>query len=156
MQLKRGCRLWWVALPAIALDRISKQIVLACLAPVGVKPAIPGVFSWAYTQNRGAAFGMFSGEALLLPLTILLIAALLIWMLRHPETGSLLRCGLWMIIGGGLGNLWDRIAYGFVVDFIRLDFINFAIFNLADVFICVGAGLTALAVLMEERKKEHG
>ena len=89
-------------------------------------------------------------------LTLLLIAALLIWMLRHPEAGSLLRTGLWLIVGGGLGNLYDRLAYGYVIDFIRLDFVNFAIFNPADVFVCAGAVLVAIAVLREDRRKAHG
>ena len=59
---------------------------------------------------------------------------------------------------GGIGNLYDRIIYGYVVDFIRLDFINFAIFNPADVFICVGAGIAALSVLLADMKgkKNHG
>lgn len=158
MQLKRACRLWWTILPALALDRITKQAAERCLAPHGVKNALPGILSWVYTRNRGAAFSMLSGRSLLLVLmTLALIALLLAYLLRHPENPSMERTGLWLIIGGGLGNLWDRLAYGFVIDFIRLDFVDFAIFNAADIFVCSGAFLVVLSVLISEaRRKKHG
>ena len=156
MQLRRGCRLWWVALPAIAVDRVCKAAIMRAMAPGEVQSVLPGVLSWAYTRNRGVAFGLLSGAAVLPLLTLALIVGLLVWMLRRPEAGSMLRSGLWLIVGGGLGNLYDRLAYGCVIDFIRLDFIDFAIFNPADVFVCAGAVLVALAVLTEDRRKAHG
>lgn len=156
MQLRRGCRLWWTAVPVIAIDRICKAAAMRALGLVGVRTAIPGVLSWAYTQNRGVAFGLLSGAAIVPLLTLALIALLLIWMLRHPNSGTLLRIGLWFIIGGGLSNLYDRLAYGCVIDFIRLDFVNFAIFNPADVFVCAGALLVVIAILIEDGRKAHG
>ena len=156
MQLRRGCRLWWVTLPAILIDRVCKVAIMRALAPGQVHTVLPGLLSWAYTRNQGVAFGLLSGAAALPLLTLVLIAGLLIWMLRRPEAGSMLRTGLWLIVGGGLGNLYDRLAYGCVIDFIRLDFINFAIFNPADVFVCAGAVLVAIAVLLEDRRKAHG
>ena len=149
----------WLIVPLIALDRVLKQLVLAVLAPDGVKTAIPGVLSWAYAENRGAAFSMMSGRGILLiALSIILVAVLAAYLIHHPDAKKLLRYGFWMMIAGGIGNLYDRIAYGFVVDFIRLDFINFAIFNPADVFICLGAALAALSMLVSEMKgkKKHG
>ena len=145
-----------MALPVILIDRVCKAAIMRAMMPGQVQTVLPGLLSWAYTRNRGVAFGLLSGAAALPLLTLLLIAALLIWMLRHPEAGSLLRSGLWLIVGGGLGNLYDRLAYGCVIDFIRLDFINFAIFNPADVFVCAGAVLVAIAVLAEDRRKAHG
>ena len=157
MLSKKGCRLWWLALPGILLDRITKQAATAALAPHGVKHAIDGVLSWAYTQNRGAAFSILSGRSILLVLlTIALIAALVIYLLRHPENSTLERAGMWCIIAGGLGNLWDRLAYGCVIDFIRLDFVNFAIFNVADIFVSGGAAAVILSVLLTEGRKKHG
>ena len=157
MQLKRGCKGIWLVLPLIALDRILKQLVANLLAPRGVKEVVPGVISWAYAENRGAAFSMMSGRGILLiVLSVILVAALTVYLFRHPDMKKGLRYGLWMIVAGGIGNLYDRIAYGFVVDFIRLDFINFAIFNPADVFICAGAALAALSMLASEMKgKKH-
>ena len=157
MPLKNGCRLWWLVLPGVLLDRITKRATAASLAPHGVKPAIDGVLSWVYTENRGAAFSILSGRSLLLVLmTIVLIAALLIYLLRHPENPTMERAGIWCIIAGGLGNLWDRLAYGCVIDFIRLDFVNFAIFNVADIFVCCGAAAVVLSVLLLEGRKTHG
>ena len=157
MQLKKGCRLWWLVLPGVLLDRITKRAATAALAPHGVHHAIDGVLSWAYTRNRGAAFSILSGRSILLVLlTLALIAALLVYLLRHPENPALERAGLWCIIAGGLGNLWDRLAYGCVIDFIRLDFVNFAIFNVADIFVCGGAAAVVLSVLFMEGRKKHG
>ncbi len=158
MRLKQGCRLWWLTLPALAIDRVCKLLALAALAPHGVREAIPGVLSWAFVKNTGAAFGFLSGSWILPLFTAALIIALLIVLLRNPDMGVLLRAGLWLIIGGGLGNLYDRLAYGYVVDFIRLDFVNFAVFNPADVFVCAGAALAALSIFVTEarRKKVNG
>ena len=157
MQLKKGCRLWWLILPGILLDRITKRAAAAALAPHGVKHAIDGVLSWVYTQNRGAAFSILSGRnVLLILLPVVLIAVLLIYLLRHPANPALERAGIWCIIAGGLGNLWDRLAYGCVIDFIRLDFVNFAIFNVADIFVCCGAAAVVLSVLLTEGGKKHG
>ena len=156
MPLKKGCRLWWLVLPGVLLDRITKQAATTILAPHSVKPAISGVLSWAYTRNHGAAFSILTGKSILLVLlTIALIAALLIYLLRHTEIPNLERAGIWCIIAGGLGNLWDRIAYGSVIDFIRLDFVNFPIFNVADIFVCCGAAAVVLAVMLSEGRKKH-
>ena len=65
MQLKRGCRLWWVAALAVAIDRICKVAVTRAMALSPVRTVLPGVLSWAYTQNRGVAFGLLSGAAVL-------------------------------------------------------------------------------------------
>lgn len=158
MQFRKGCRLWWLTLPMVILDRLSKHAALTFLAPLGTRPAVPGLFSWVYSENRGAAFSMLSGRGVfLILLTLALIAGLIVYLLRHKDNPTAERIGLWCIIGGGLGNLWDRLVYGFVIDFIHLDFINFAIFNVADMFVCAGAALTALSALTEEtRRKHHG
>ena len=156
MQLRRGCRLWWLAVLAVAIDRLCKVAITRTMVHGQAQSVLPGGVSWAYTRNQGVAFGLLSGAALLPLLTLLLIVALLIYLLRHPQAGSMLRSGLWLIIGGGLGNLYDRLACGYVIDFIRLDFINFAIFNPADMFVCAGAVLVAIAVLAEDRRKAHG
>ncbi len=155
MQLKRGCRLLYLAVPVIAIDRIAKRLVLELLAPRGVQLAIPGVLSWAFVENTGAAFGMLAGSWILPLATIALLAGLVIWLLRSPDMPDLLRAGLWLIVGGGLSNLYDRLAYGCVVDFIRLDFVRFAVFNPADIFVCVGAALAALSLLTTERGRQR-
>ena len=137
-------------------------------APSTVKPSVnprprtaplwelPGVVSIRPAFNTGAAFSAFSGGGWALTLvTALLIALLAGWLIARPERQpKWARVGLWLIIGGGLGNLYDRIAYGGVTDFIELRFVRFAVFNLADVAICLGAVIAAVALLIDERRKE--
>ena len=158
MKLKAGCRLAWLVLPVVVVDRLLKRAAAAALAPAGVRTAIPGVLSWAYTENSGAAFSMLSDRApwLLIALTAALIAGVLAYLLLRPDEPALERVGLWLIVGGGLGNLWDRLMHGCVIDFIRLDFVRFAVFNPADVFVCTGAGLVVLSVILAEWRKAHG
>ena len=157
MKLRQGCKGIWLLAPLILIDRITKALALKHLAPIGAKGAVPGLLSWAYVENRGMAFGMASGMVwLLIGLTAVVIAAMIAYLIRRPNESALMRLGLWFVIGGGLGNLYDRIAYGFVVDFIRLDFIDFPVFNGADIFVCTGGALVVLAVMHEEWRKKHG
>ena len=155
MQLRKGFRLWWLLVPILLADQITKHLARQLTRVVHV---IPGVLSWELTHNRGAAFSMFSGKGVLLALvTVALVAALLIYQLRHAGNTACERIGLWCIIGGGIGNLIDRIIFGGVTDFIRLDFVRFAIFNVADIFVCIGAFMVILANLTAEfGRKKHG
>ena len=156
MRLKQGCKGAWIALIAAALDRISKAWALG--AKVN-QPMIPGILNARYVENTGMAFSMFSGQSLALTmLTMALILALVVWLLAKPDESRLFRTAIWLIVGGGLGNLYDRLVYGYVIDFIEPAFVRFAVFNVADVCICVGAGLAVLALILEELRgrKAHG
>lgn len=156
MRLRRGCSGAWVALAAAALDRITK--VLAMRAPDG-HVLIPGVLNARFVQNTGMAFSLFSGQpAVLTALTLALIAILTFWLLKRPEEPRLMRAGLWLIVGGGAGNLYDRLVYGYVIDFLDPVFVRFAVFNVADACICVGAGLAILSLIYDEvrRRKADG
>lgn len=156
MRLKQGCKGAWIALIAAALDRISKAWALGTKVN---RPMIPGILNARYTENTGMAFSMFSGQSLALTaLTIVLILALVSWLLAKPDESRLFRAAIWLIVGGGLGNIYDRLVYGYVIDFIEPAFVRFAVFNVADVCICAGAGLAVLALILEELRgrKAHG
>ena len=113
---------------------------------------IPGLLNLRPVENRGVAFSMLSGQGLGLVLfTAALIAGIVGWLATHPWAPALLRTGLWLIAGGGLGNLYDRLTAGGVSDFIELAFVRFAVFNVADVCICVGAALVLLGSLWGKR-----
>ena len=143
MRLRRGCRCWWIALLAALSDRLTKR--LAGNLPAGGRVLIPGIVRLRPVENRGMAFSMLSGQGLLLALvTALLIAGVTVWLIVRPDAPGLFRAGLWLIVGGGLGNLYDRLATGGVIDFIEPLFVRFAVFNVADVCICVGAALAVI------------
>lgn len=161
MRLRRGCRGWWIALLAAAVDRITKVAVLRQwqrprLLDRTFDALIPGVVNLRMVGNRGMAFSLFSGQgAALTVLTFLLIAGVVAWLIARPDESKWIRVGFWLVVGGGLGNLFDRAVQGYVVDFIELAFVRFAVFNVADVCICVGAALVILGTIFAERQKRR-
>ena len=164
MQLKRGCSGIWIAAAAVIIDQLSKYLVRTAdmvrptlaLIDTSILWQLPGVVALRRAENTGMAFSLFTGNALVLAiLSLVLVLGLSLWLLLRPDEQSRpLRVGLWMIVGGGIGNLIDRIFLGSVTDFIEVLFVNFAIFNLADAFICIGTFIAAFALIREERKKE--
>ena len=155
MRSRRGCKGWWVAPLAFGLDRLTKALVSGL---DGARTLIPGVVRLRRMDNSGMAFSMLSGRPWLLTgLTALLLAGLTVYLLTHPEDPKLARMGLWLIVGGGAGNLTDRLTRGAVIDFIEPVFVRFAVFNVADVCVCVGAALAALGLILSEfGKKAQG
>lgn len=161
MKLKNGSKGAWIALLAAVLDQATKSIVRNDARSNLLISAVqiwewPGVVAIRRaTQNTGVAFSMFSGGGLAVSVaTALLIAGLIAWLLVKDDQPRGMRTGLWMMVGGGMGNLYDRIVYGSVTDFIEPLFVRFAVFNLADVLICVGAAVAFLFAFLDERKKE--
>ncbi len=139
----------------VACDQLIKLWALNSLAPVGTMMVIPGFLSFTYVENRGAAFGIFTGQRTLL---IIMVAAILCgagWMLLSGKIkGTLERLCVLLIISGGLGNLIDRIRHGFVVDYIDINALfSYPMFNLADCCVVVGACLMLIAAFRSERKK---
>lgn len=154
MKLKSACSGAWIALLAAAVDRVGKSLMLRH-EPGEIVRVIPGIVQFRRTANTGMAFSLFSenGAALTI-LTAVLIAAVVIWLsIRPEEQPKAVRAGLWLMAGGGLGNLYDRLVYGSVIDFIDPIFVRFAVFNPADAFICVGAALAFVALLRDERRR---
>lgn len=152
MRLKQGCKLWWLALLAVAADRITKA---AAQAGGPARDWIPGVLRFHRVSNAGMAFSLLSGHYWLLTIiTGLVLLGVAAYLLAKPDEHPALRAGLWLILGGGLGNLYDRVFYGRVIDYIELRFVRFAIFNVADICICVGAGLVLLGAALQERKRK--
>ena len=135
----------------IVLDQLVKAYVVNNIALGEIKSWIPNLVSLTYLQNRGAAFSMLQDQQWFFAVITLVVMAGAIWYLhKHIEDSLWIVFGLVLIIAGGLGNFIDRIGQGFVVDMFHLDFINFAIFNVADSYLTVGVVVLLLAMLKEE------
>lgn len=139
-----------VIVGGVILDQLTKLLSVLFLKSIDTLPLIRGVLHLTYVENRGAAFGMLSDDRWVFlsvsTVTILVIGALLYC--GHID-GVAYGVALSMILSGGIGNMIDRVALGYVVDFIDFRLINFAVFNGADSFICVGAGLMIVLLLRD-------
>ena len=140
----------WTAvfLACLILDLISKHFIIGIDSEF-----IPGFISFVYQQNFGAAWSMFSGSTgFLIFVTVLAIALILIYTIFSKTTSTLFHVSLGLIVGGALGNLFDRIVFGYVRDFIHLDFMDFPVFNLADSFLTVGVVCLIIHYIIEAIK----
>ena len=135
--------IWFILMALIVfVDQLTKYLTVFYLKPVDTVPLIQNVLHLTYVENRGAAFGMLSENRWVFMtvsiVAILLLAVYLIW--KKPKD-KWVCLSLSFIIGGGIGNMIDRVALGYVVDMIDFRLIHFAVFNVADSFVCVGAGI---------------
>lgn len=132
---------------AIGLDQLIKYFIKLYLKPIGQLTVIPGVVEFHYAENTGAAFSMFRGAHwLLISVAVIVVAAAAWYLIKHRKDIPLfLVIVAPLIAAGGVGNqIIDRIGHGYVVDYINFTFVDFAIFNFAD--ICVVLGAIALLI----------
>lgn len=135
-----------IAAAIILIDQLIKFFVSTGLKPVGTVSVIDGVFNLTYVENRGIAFGMFKDMRwFFVVLTSILIFAIIFYMFKKRPQSKLFYICAGMIIGGGIGNLIDRVLYGYVVDYLSLSFFP-PVCNLADY--CITIGVIILAVYM--------
>ncbi len=146
-----------IVILSVLLDTFSKNLAIFALKDTGEIDfaAIPGIFHFTYHENRGAAFGMLSENRwVFMTISSIAIIAIAAYLFFNKENSSLLSCSLSMILGGGIGNMIDRVFLGYVVDFINFKVINFPIFNLADTFVTIGAALMILYLFKQENDKD--
>ena len=135
----------------IVLDQLVKWTVVSNIKLGEVKGFIPSIMSLTYLQNTGAAFSILENQQWLFTIITLLVIGGAIWYLIKNIKGSFwLISGLTLIIAGGLGNFIDRLRQGFVVDMFQVDFINFAVFNVADTYLTFGVLIMLLVIIKEE------
>ena len=154
-----------ISLAAVALltaaDQLIKFIVERDLQPIMYSEFIKGFVGWHYIRNTGAAFGSFSNSTTLLSVfTGIVIAAGIVLVLSGKIKSKYCLVCATLIIAGGLGNLIDRIVRGYVVDFIEVEFTDFAVFNFADILVTVGAfmliGYLIYDTVKERSAKKQG
>ncbi len=139
----------------ILLDRITKVLADIYLKPIPTFPIIEDVLHLTYVENTGAAFGMLKDNrwVFMLTSTVVIIAIAAYLYINHKRTDKFITFTLCMILAGGIGNMIDRICMGYVIDFVDFRLIDFAVFNVADSALTIGAVLLAVYVLFIEQKK---
>lgn len=149
-------RYYLIIAAIIIADQAVKKAVTQGMALNETIPLIDGVFHLTYIRNTGAAFSLMEGfRGLLILLPAVLIAAAMVYMFVKRKTAHLsLHLSLAFIAGGGIGNLIDRTRQGYVVDY--LDFRVFPVFNVADIFVCLGCGLLIVYILFFDGKAKRG
>jgi signal peptidase II len=142
---------FWLALAGVAaLDQFTKRIVATTFAPGESRIVIPHVLWFTYVQNHAGAFGMFGSNAALL--IVLAVAVLAIFWLSFRDSAAqsrTVRIAFGAIAGGAIGNIADRLHYGYVVDFIDLRW--WPVFNVADSCITIGVALLIVTTLSRQR-----
>lgn len=144
----------------VVLDQLTKWQALTKLKPIKNKVVIKGFLDFTFVENRGAAFGILSGQRIFfILLTIAVVIGILYSFYKLPDTKEYhyLKYGLVLVLSGAIGNVIDRAVRGYVVDFLEVTFIKWPVFNMADIYVVVGACLIlflSLFVIKEEEKKE--
>lgn len=143
----------------IGLDQWTKWLATTHLMDQPPVVLIEGVLEWYYSENDGAAWGIFSGARWpLIVFTVLLIAVVAgVLFSRHFRSYRLANIAACLILAGGIGNLIDRLWHGYVVDFIYVKWIDFPIFNIADCCVVIGAALMMifLVFIYQEDKTKN-
>jgi signal peptidase II len=143
-----------------AIDRLTKSIVEAHLSAFDVHPVIPGFFDIVHSQNRGVAFGIMNDSTsawrtavlIVFSAAALILVAGLLW--RAARLDRLTATGLALVLGGAAGNLFDRILWGRVTDFLEfyIGGLHWPTFNVADSCIVIGSALLLLELLRPKRQ----
>ena len=139
----------------VLLDQLFKRLIIITLYAGGEIVLIPQVLGLIYVRNYGAAFGIFQDMRWPLAGVQLVLCILLALVLLRYNTGFWGKLGLAAFLGGGVGNLIDRVFRGYVVDMFELQFVNFAIFNIADIFITLGGITFFIHFLLSGKQKEQ-
>ena len=133
-----------------SLDQLSKYIVNINYKLLLNKDFF--LFKLDYVENKGAAFNILSGNRILLSIVSIVISILLLYLISQKRNNELIELYSYsFILGGTLGNGIDRVLKGYVIDFINLNFINFPIFNIADIFINIGFFLLLYKIFLYKK-----
>ncbi|NDO19723.1 signal peptidase II [Lachnospiraceae bacterium MD329] len=146
-----------VSLAILAADQIVKYLVSVNIGVGETAFSVLNIFDVTYVQNQGAAFSVLSGRTVVLSVisVVFCIAVAVFWTKKKPSN-PLLCTSLSLLFAGALGNGIDRIFRGYVVDYINLTFINFPVFNIADIGVTVGAALFILYIIFFDKEDKNG
>lgn len=143
-----------IAFIAVAIDQLSKQVFLPIDEGEVVSTIIPGLLQFVVVHNTGAAWGMFgdwTNVFVMIALVVcILIACVIFFKAQSIDTVTCVSLGF--LFAGGLSNAIDRVAYGYVVDFISVNLFNFPVFNIADICITFGVILLLVSIFIVNRR----
>lgn len=147
----------WAGAIAFSLDQLTKRWVLSNIPAGSRRPFIPGVLDLFHVQNDGAAFSIGSGRPLFFAaLTAVVVLGMIYAVMREKNLPYPLIAILGLVAGGGIGNGLERVAHGSVTDFLATTFMNFAIFNVADIFVTCGIIAACIYWFIWDSKKRAG
>ncbi len=139
---------------SVAADQITKYLAVTHLADGPSYPLLKDILHFTYVENRGAAFGMLSEHRwVFMVISTVAIVLVAIWLFKDKTYGPWMKCAAALIVGGGIGNMIDRVLLGYVVDFIDVVCIDFYVFNVADSCVCVGCGMLLVGMIRSEMKE---
>jgi len=145
----------WVGVFAFLADRITKQLTVEWMELGASKTLWAGVLDLTHTRNTGMAFSILAGHTwLLIMLSLLSLVVLVTALYRALPRTQAYNALLWLLLAGGIGNLADRLLFGYVVDFISVQFVRFPVFNVADICLTVSAALLIIALLFNPDGKK--
>lgn len=137
-----------LAAAAVAIDQVIKMLVTANLMPVGRITVINGFLDLFYLENRGAAFGMFQNQKwFFIAVTLAISIVIIIALFKYENHEFFSYTASILIVGGGIGNLIDRVLHGYVVDYLSISFFP-PIFNFADCCVTVGTVFLLIHILL--------
>ena len=142
-----------ITLSVILVDIFTKYLVVQLLRPLGRSvTAIPYLFDFTYVENRGIAFGLLADNRWFFMMVSAILIVVIVFMIKMSKINhKLFLVSMSMILGGGIANMLDRIFIGYVVDFIDVAFVDFAVFNVADSCVVVGSCLLAVYIIFFDR-----
>ena len=135
-----------IALSVVVADVLSKYLVVQLLLPLGRSvTVIPHILDFTYVENRGMAFGLLANNRWIFMVISVILLTVIVLLIKYSQIDHILfLTSMSIILGGGIGNMLDRIFVGYVVDFIEVTFIDFPVFNIADCCVVVGSVLLAI------------
>lgn len=141
----------------IGLDQWFKFWIVGNFNLGDGQQVIPNVLSLTYIHNTGGAFSLLEGQRVFfIIITVVAVAAGIYYLAKHLHESKWLTIGISLFLAGAVGNFIDRLRLGYVVDMFQLDFINFPIFNIADMALVIGVAMIFIYILLDEREKKHG
>lgn len=141
----------------VSFDQIAKYFCFHYLKQVDTIEILSGILNFTYVENRGAAFGMMQGARWFFVIfTIILVGVMMVFYKKLSNTTihKMMKISLVLIISGAIGNWIDRLFLGYVIDFLHVQFIEFPVFNLADIYVVCGTILFSILYLFFDSEQE--